>query len=163
MLKTLVAIPENCTGCHRCEMWCSLKRKGVINIERAAIHVLRREPSIDDPAICLQCGICIGSCPKDLIKRNRKTGAVEIDTEKCIHCSQCVLSCPYGMITMDPIDRHAVKCNLCNGQPECSNHCREKALLYVDVNRAALHRREAVARGNRQAVRGTNLRALQKR
>ena len=163
MLKTLVAIPENCTGCHRCEMWCSLKQKGVINIERAAIHVLRREPSIDDPAVCLQCGICIGSCPKDLIKRNRKTGAVEIDTGKCIHCSQCVLSCPYGMITMDPIDRHAVKCNLCNGQPECINHCREKAILYVDVNKAALYRREAVARGNREAVRGTNLRQLPKR
>jgi Fe-S-cluster-containing hydrogenase component 2 len=64
---------------------------------------------------------------------------------------------------MDPIDRHAVKCNLCNGQPECINHCREKALLYVDVNKAALHRRETVARGNREAVRGTNLRALQKR
>ncbi len=37
MLKTLVALPERCTGCHRCEMRCSMKHKGVINVERAAI------------------------------------------------------------------------------------------------------------------------------
>jgi Fe-S-cluster-containing hydrogenase component 2 len=73
------------------------------------------------------------------------------------------MACPYGMITLDPIDRHAVKCNLCGGQPECSKHCREKALLYVEVNKAALHRREAVARGNRETIRGTNLKQLPKR
>lgn len=147
MIKTLVAIPERCTGCHRCEMWCSMKHKSVINIERAAIHVLRREPSIDTPVVCLQCGICIVSCPKDLIKRNKRTGAIEIDTEKCTLCGYCIPSCPYGMITIDKIDKHAVKCDLCGGDPECVKHCREKAILFVDVDRAALYRREAVARG----------------
>jgi anaerobic carbon-monoxide dehydrogenase iron sulfur subunit len=158
MLKALVTIAERCTGCHRCEMWCSMKHKGVINIERAAIHVLRREPSIDDPAVCLQCGVCTGSCPQELIKRNRKTGAVEIDTKKCTLCGHCVLSCPYGMITIDPIDRHAVKCDLCGGEPECVKHCREEAILWVDAPQAALHRREAIARGNRTAGKATNLR-----
>jgi Fe-S-cluster-containing hydrogenase component 2 len=123
-----------------------MKHKGVINVERAAIHVLRREPSIDDPLVCLQCGICIGSCPKNLIQRNRKSGAVEIDTQECTSCGHCVLSCPYGMITLDPVDRHAVKCNLCGGQPECVRHCREEAILYVAADKAALHRREAITR-----------------
>lgn len=158
MLKSLVAIPERCTGCHRCEMWCSMKHKGLINIDRAAIHVLRREPSVDHPAVCYQCGVCIGSCPQDLIRRNGKTGAVEIDTEKCTLCGHCVLSCPYGMITIDPVDRHAVKCNLCGGEPECVKHCREKAILYVEANRVALHRREASARRGGQAGKATNLR-----
>ena len=157
MLKSLIAIPEKCTGCRRCEMWCSMKRKGVINVDRAAIHVLRREPYVDDPGVCLQCGICVGSCPKDLIKRNRKTGAVEIDHGNCTLCSHCVLSCPYGMITIDPVDKHAVKCDLCGGDPECVKHCREKAILYVDVNKVALHRREAAARKNRAAGKATNL------
>lgn len=146
MLKTLVAIPDRCTGCHRCEMWCSMKRKGVINIERAAIHVLRREPSIDTPLVCLQCGICLDSCPKDLIKRNKKTGAIEINTQECKFCGFCVTACPYGMITVDGIDKHAVKCDLCGGDPECVKHCREKAILYVDINKVALHRREATAK-----------------
>jgi Fe-S-cluster-containing hydrogenase component 2 len=160
MVMTLVALPERCTGCHRCEMWCSLKHKGVINVERAAIHVLRREPSIDNPTVCLQCGICIGSCPKDLIKRNRKTGAVEIDIKECTSCGHCVLSCPYGMIILDPVDRHAVKCDLCGGQPECTRHCREEAILYVPADKAALHRREAIARKPGDERQGPNLRGI---
>ncbi len=158
MLKTLVSVPDRCTGCHRCEMWCSLKHKGVINLERAAIHVLRREPSLDEPMVCRQCGICIGACPQNLIQRNRKTGAVEIDTKDCTSCGHCVLSCPYGMMTLDPVDGHAVKCNLCGGQPECVRHCREEAILYVAADKAALHRREAIARKLREERQRPNLR-----
>ena len=150
MHETLVAIPDKCTGCHRCEMWCSMKRKGVINIERAAIHVLRREPSIDTPLVCLQCGVCIRACPHGLIKRNRETGAVEIDTDKCDLCGTCMLSCPYGMISLDPIDQHAVKCDLCGGEPECVKHCPEGALLFVAGDQAGRHRREAAARSHRR-------------
>ncbi|HXX35790.1 MAG TPA: 4Fe-4S dicluster domain-containing protein [Thermodesulfobacteriota bacterium] len=158
MLKTLVAIPERCTGCHRCEMWCSIRHKGVINIERAAVHVIRQLPSIDDPRVCLQCGICIDSCPKDLITRNKKTGAVEIDKGKCTHCGYCILSCPYGMITFDPVDGHAVKCDLCGGQPECVKHCREEAILYMDADKAARHRRDANSKRDRQESKKPNIR-----
>jgi carbon-monoxide dehydrogenase iron sulfur subunit len=158
MLKTLVSVPDRCTGCHRCEMWCSLKHKGVINLERAAIHVVRREPSIDEPMVCRQCGICIGACPQNLIQRNRKTGAVEIDTRECTSCGHCVLSCPYGMMTLDPVDGHAVKCNLCGGQPECVQHCREQAILYVVADKAALQRREAIATKPREERQKPNLR-----
>jgi Fe-S-cluster-containing hydrogenase component 2 len=127
-----------------------MKRKGIINIERAAIHVLRREPSIDTPLVCLQCGICLDSCPRDLIQRNKKTGAIEINEEACKFCGTCLASCPYGMITFDEIDKHAVKCDLCGGNPECVKHCREKAILYTDINKVALHRREAAAKTHRR-------------
>lgn len=146
MLKSLIAIPDNCTGCHRCEMWCSMKRKGVINIERSVIHVLRREPSIDTALVCLQCGICLDSCPRDLITRNKKTKAIEIDEEGCKFCGICMAACPYGMITFDKIDKHAAKCDLCGGDPECVKHCRDKAILYADIDKVALHRREAAAK-----------------
>lgn len=150
MRKSLVAVPDRCTGCRRCEMWCSLKRKGVINIERAAIHVLRREPGIDTPLVCLQCGICLASCPRDLITRNKKTGAIEINTEECKFCGNCVTACPYGMITFDQADKHAVKCDLCGGDPECVKHCRDRAVLYADVNVVARYRRELIAKGHQR-------------
>ena len=150
MLKSLVAIPDRCTGCRRCEMWCSLKRKGVINIDRAVIHVLRREPSIDTPLVCLQCGICLDACPHGLIKRNKKTGAVEIDLEHCKLCGHCMMSCPYGMITLDRTSKHASKCDLCGGDPECVKHCREKAILYEPADKAASRRRDAVAKLHRR-------------
>ena len=150
MLKTLIPFPDRCTGCHRCEMWCSMKRKGVINTDRAAIHVLRREPAIDSPQVCLQCGTCIDSCPHGLIQRNKKTGAVEIAREGCKLCGLCVLSCPYGMITLDRKNKGADKCDLCGGDPECVKHCREKAILYGDIETAANRRREAAARAHRR-------------
>jgi Fe-S-cluster-containing hydrogenase component 2 len=57
------------------------------------------------------------------------------------------------MITIDHIDGHAVKCDLCGGDPECVKHCREKAILFVDVDQAALYRREAAAQGHQKAGR----------
>ena len=137
-----------------------MRHKGVINIERAAVHVIRQVPSIDDPRVCLQCGICIDSCPNDLITRNKKTGAVEIDKEKCTRCGYCILSCPYGMITFDPIDRHAVKCDLCGGQPECVRHCREEAILFMDADKAARYRREANSKKDRPEGKKPNIRQL---
>jgi anaerobic carbon-monoxide dehydrogenase iron sulfur subunit len=150
MLKTLVAIPERCTGCHRCEMWCSMVHTGEINITRSRIHVLRREPSIDSPLICLQCGICLTSCPLDLIKRSKKTGAVKIQSNKCVLCGRCILACPYGMISVDPFQMHAVKCDLCGGDPECVKHCGEEAIVFSNADEVAQSRRESTAKLQRR-------------
>lgn len=147
-MKTLVVYPAKCTGCHRCEMWCSLKNEGVINPSRARIHVLRREPSYDVPVVCLHCGICVSSCSFQAISRNKKTGAIFIDKEKCRNCGQCMVSCPYGMITYSGLDKKIVKCDLCGGSPECVNHCKEGAILYEDYAQAASQRRETTARNN---------------
>ena len=155
MRKTLVVVATNCTGCRRCEMWCSMKHKKVINTERSAIHVLRREPSIDIPLVCLQCGNCLGACPKDAIQRNKKTGAIEIKLDLCTGCGFCLTACPYGLITMDKVDKHAIKCDLCGGDPECVKHCKEDAILYLDLERAASYKREEAAKFQQKKVRDT--------
>jgi len=101
---------------------------------------------IDVPLVCLHCGICIKSCPLGSISFNNKTGAVVIDKEKCKNCGKCIASCPYGMITWAGEEKKVVKCDLCDGSPECVKHCREKALLFVDSSEAAAQRREVYAR-----------------
>jgi len=146
MARGLVVNPDRCTSCHRCELWCSLTHEQVMNPMRARLHVVRREPSLDTPLVCLQCGVCMAGCPFDAMRRDVRTGAVVIDEEACKHCGICILSCPYGMLKYAPDSRVPVKCDLCSGDPECVKHCREGALTYGDVNSVAAQRREVYAR-----------------
>ena len=143
MIKVLAVFPERCTGCHICELYCSFRKSKVFNLARSRIHVIRNEPYIDAPVVCLQCGLCIDACPAGLITRDRKTGAIVINEKKCTGCALCISACPYGVLTMDPIANIALKCDLCDGDPECVKHCPEKALLYIDVEKASYYRRLA--------------------
>ena len=144
-MKALIGYPEKCTGCHRCELWCSLRHEGVNNPSKARIHVIRREPRLDVPLVCQQCGICIKSCPFESISYSGAAGAVVIDKQKCKNCGKCISSCPYGMITWAGEEKKVVKCDLCGGNPECVKHCREKAIDYIDSSEVAAKRREIYA------------------
>lgn len=160
MPKTLTALHEKCTGCHRCEMWCSLSKENVINPGKARVHVLRREPSLDVALVCLQCGICMNACQSNAIQRNKKSGAVVISMDDCIGCGKCVMACPNGMITIDSVKRKALKCDLCGGDPECVKHCRGHALIFEDVNKVARQRRELYGKSLGKELKGgsaTNL------
>jgi len=146
MFKSLIVDPKKCTGCHRCELWCSFKNYNVINPFLSRIKIIsKRDTPLDLPIVCSQCGICISACPVKAIKRDKKTGAVIIDKKKCIGCGQCVAVCPYGMISIDLNNKTAIKCDLCGGKPECVEHCNTGAIRYVTVDKIADSRRELYA------------------
>jgi ferredoxin len=48
--------------------------------------------AINNHALCIHCGGCVGVCPAAAItlEENR----IIIDSEKCINCKTCVLMCP---------------------------------------------------------------------
>lgn len=75
-----------------------------------------------------------------------KTGAVIVNADKCIGCGFCVGSCPWGLVAIDPHTRKAIKCDLCGGDPACVKECPENALLFTDLNEAALARRSLLIR-----------------
>jgi carbon-monoxide dehydrogenase iron sulfur subunit len=140
--KMLIADPSLCTGCHRCEMWCSLTKYGEINPSRGNIYVIRREPSVDVPLVCIQCGLCIDSCPKGALKRNDMTDAITVDTDLCGGCGTCVAVCPYGVLRIDRETNLAAKCDLCGGSPVCVAHCPQGAIRYEETSKVAAKRRE---------------------
>ncbi|WP_406677794.1 4Fe-4S dicluster domain-containing protein [Moorella sp. ACPs] len=145
MPKVLSVDPSRCTGCHRCEMWCSLTKYDEINPFRSNIYVIRREPAVDVPMVCIQCGLCIDVCSRNALKRVRKTGAVVVDAELCTGCGICVKVCPYGVLRVDAETGVAAKCDLCGGSPACAAHCPHEAIRYVDASKAAAKRRETWA------------------
>ncbi len=151
--KGLMSKPELCTSCDRCAMWCSLTHFGEMNISRSNVYVLRREPAVDVPVTCIQCGVCIPACPTGAISRTASTGAVVVEAQLCSACGICVMACPYGVIKIDPQTTVAHKCDLCNGAPACVSHCPHGAILFENVSRVALRRREEAAQAESSHVR----------
>jgi Fe-S-cluster-containing hydrogenase component 2 len=59
----------------------------------------------------------------------------------------CTLACPFGAVVYETEKRRIVKCDLCDGNPECVTFCPTRALEYVDETDAARARQKAVAAG----------------
>ena len=74
---------------------------------------------------------CLNICPADAISKDEVTGIVRINPLICVGCGSCNFACPLGIPRRDPQMRVAVKCDLCEGDPECVKQCPTQALRYV--------------------------------
>ena len=140
----LVTNPEVCTGCKVCTLSCSLSHEGVCNPALARIHVMKwPEEGLDVPLVCRQCEKppCASTCPEKAIVRNSETGAWLIDEEKCIGCRKCMEDCPFGVITVHPETMKILKCDLCQGNPQCIKLCETKALQYLPATALSYNKR----------------------
>ena len=145
-MKSLIVVPNRCTGCHRCELSCSFAHFKTMSPARSAIHVIRVDHApIDTPLLCVQCGLCIDVCPAGALSRDNRTQAVVVDYEKCTGCGNCVHTCPFGAVTLDIVSKKAIKCDLCGGDPECAKICPENVLQYIEAERASYYKRIAFA------------------
>jgi carbon-monoxide dehydrogenase iron sulfur subunit len=130
--KILVIDYESCTGCHLCELACSIKHEGIFNPYLSRISVLTKpEIQTSTPVYCLQCNDapCARACPVNAITFNDKTGAWEIDYGRCIGCRECAYACPFGAIRLN-VTAEPIKCDLCGGDPECVKVCPHNALIF---------------------------------
>ena len=148
MEKLLIFNVAKCTGCKTCEMACSLTQTGVCNpasSRRRVIHF--DEVILDVPMQCQQCDdpACMNICPTKAIYLDDATGAKILNQDKCIGCKMCMIACPFGAITVDPVTRQVVKCDLCEGDPVCAKFCPTGALEYVTADAYGLMKqRQAV-------------------
>jgi len=134
MDKALMINHEKCTGCRLCELVCAVKHDGVSNPTRSRIKVMKWEmEGLYIPMSCQQCqdAPCESGCPVGAISRNESLNRVEVDHEVCIGCRTCVSVCPFGGMTFNAIDRKVIKCDLCDGDPQCVRFCDVKAVEYV--------------------------------
>ena len=127
----LIIRPEKCTGCRICELVCSFHHNRNFNPKRARIMVLRNsEEGVYVPTVCQQCEKlpCEESCIVGAIHRDNKTGSTVIDASLCIACGKCIIACPFNGIFVDPATSRVIKCELCEGDPQCVKFCPRKAI-----------------------------------
>ena len=147
MQKMLIVDHEKCTGCRLCELVCSVYHDGVSNPTRSRIHIVKfYNQGFFFPMVCQQCqdAACMAVCPKDAIYRDEELGRVMINYDLCIGCKMCVAACPFGGMGINK-DGAVIKCDLCDGDPQCVRFCDMKAVDYVEASTVNLRKkREAV-------------------
>ncbi|RLB27394.1 MAG: 4Fe-4S dicluster domain-containing protein, partial [Deltaproteobacteria bacterium] len=141
---------EKCTGCRLCELVCSVVHQGVSNPSRSRIKVVKWEAEgLYIPMTCQQCqdAPCMNVCPVKAITRDEALDYVKVDYDICIGCRACVSACPFGAMSFDVVDSQVIKCDLCDGEPQCVRFCEVQALEYVDADQmSVLKKRDAAHR-----------------
>ncbi len=135
--KVLVINPEKCTGCRKCEMVCSVFHYGEINPGRSLIKVKKWEHiGLYLPVTCQSCNepFCTKVCPAKACHRDPVTNKVIIDKNKCIGCKTCILACPFGVPFFDEVEHVSVKCDFCDGDPQCVAACTTGAIKYIEID-----------------------------
>jgi len=57
-----------------------------------------------DSELCTGCGICVNSCPMDVIRMDRESKKAVIRyPEDCMLCGWCALDCPENAIYVSPV------------------------------------------------------------
>ena len=148
MAKVLMIDYEKCTGCRLCELVCSVKHEGVSNPARSRIKIVKWEwEGRYVPMSCQQCesAPCQAVCPVKAISRNGEMGRVEVDYDVCIGCRMCVAVCPFGAMGFNPLAKKVIKCDFCDGEPQCVRFCEPKAVQYVDAAQVSAVKQLAAA------------------
>jgi anaerobic carbon-monoxide dehydrogenase iron sulfur subunit len=147
MNNVLLLQPEHCITCHSCQLACSLKHTGSFRPSKSRIEVLTSPMKFSVPLTCLQCETpaCAQVCVVKALAKNPDAGVVEYAKDKCIGCRMCVSACPFGNISYDRETKTVVKCDVCDGAPECAQFCPTKAIEWVRADLETLARKKVMS------------------
>ena len=123
-----------CSGCHTCEILCTLGHEGVINplLARNTVHTDIQAGDVTHVLYCQQCDDpkCLKACPTGALHVDPETGARVIDQDVCIGCQTCLNACIFAAagqgesrIKYNPETNTCFKCDLCGGEPKCVKYC----------------------------------------
>jgi len=154
-MKAISILPERCTGCHCCEMVCSLSHEGASSPALSRIQVKQwGEIAVSIPIVCQHCedAPCMTICPTKARKRIPETEAVVTDPDWCVGCKSCLYACPYSAPVIHPVTGKTMTCDLCDGKPLCTEACTVRALTYTMDGSHSFERKKAFARKMIQSI-----------
>ena len=148
MTEVIVHDPALCTGCRQCMTACSFKKYNTYNYNLSLCKVLEDPRGGFVRVHCHHCRdpMCKAACPADAIRKDEATGIVTIDPMLCVGCKSCTYACPISIPQMGRGLKVMVKCDLCNGDPECIKVCSAKAIKLLPRDEAEKLVRELEAR-----------------
>jgi len=53
--------------------------------------------------------------------------------------------CPFGAMNFNVIDRKVIKCDLCDGEPQCVRFCDRKAVDFVSPDEVSIGKKRTAA------------------
>ena len=111
---------EKCTGCHLCELACSLFHLSVINPEKSAIRIQKDvlDTSTNTPVVCRQCKVmqCLNG-----------EGVAEASAKQQFQWArERAERCPFNSLNV--LGQYAYHCDLCGGHPQCVRVCTSRAI-----------------------------------
>lgn len=111
---------DKCSGCHLCEMVCSLFHLGMVNTEKSAIRIHKDDldTSLNAPLLCRQ-------CRKMKCLNGEKVMEVQ-ERKKFIWDKTRAKNCPFNVLSV--LNGQAFHCNLCDGNPQCVKVCTPGAI-----------------------------------
>ena len=146
--RVLMIDHEKCTGCRQCEMVCSVFHNGASNPSRSRIKVVKWEHvGFYLPMTCQNCEkpFCVEVCPTKACHKDLENQRVMIDRDKCIGCKTCIVACPFGAPLYDKVERISIKCDYCDGDPQCVRFCEAKAIAYVEEDQVGVSKKREVS------------------
>ncbi|MGC8817564.1 MAG: 4Fe-4S dicluster domain-containing protein [Candidatus Hadarchaeum sp.] len=150
--------PNRCIGCGICELACSFEKTGnkAFNPLKSRIRVLRIPPAFNLAISCRLCEDppCVRACPRGALRQS-ENGPIVVNKDKCNGCGWCIKACDFGSITIDPDEKIAIVCDLCErrkgigvfpgrkiANQACIEWCPEEAIELVSRERLAQKARE---------------------
>ena len=143
-----------CSGCHTCEILCTLGHEDVINplLARNTVHTDIQAGDVTHVLYCQQCDDprCLKACPTGALHVDPETGARVIDQDVCVGCQSCLNACIFAAggqgesrIKYNPETGTCFKCDLCGGEPKCVQYCplgasQSSWITYRDIIRPGI-------------------------
>ncbi len=148
--KVLLYDPKKCTGCRYCEIACSFYHFRRLDLKRAHLHISFNEDRFEfEASVCQHCEepLCLAACPSDAITKDQETGWVRINPVRCIGCRTCTFICPLSAPWFNEDYKISMKCDFCNGDPQCARFCSPQAIRVVTREEAWEYNKKSYGEG----------------